>query len=582
MGMSPPPRGLLLHPPTPRRDTPPDPRTHRRYARPIVGDAPSRTWRYRLFGGLAVEGADGRVPDLGGRKQRAVLAALLLDLDRAVPADRLIDQVWGDDPPARAEVSLQAYVSKLRRQLEPERPSGSGHTVLVTEPGGYRLVAERDDVDVALFDDLRLAGAAAQAAGEHAAAARFYDEALTLHDPLLPELAGEAWVADACARLDAGYADVLDGAFDAKLALGGGRELVGDLEAAVAAHPFRERLHGHLALALYRAGRQTDALRSLADARRALAEEIGVEPGPDLRRLEADILAQAPHLDAANPRPSRDRATAPTSMATIDLRTVGDDPRASRPTEPVAGSTLVGRASEIAVLTEAARAAAAGRGRAVVISGEPGIGKTRLAEEVVRAATADGFVVAWARCHESAASAPYWGYTQIAEQLLEAGVVSDDARDGISAAGGGVHTIDPGADSPTLHSTMVAALRSTTRPLLLVADDLQWADASSLRALEFVAGSLSSVPVLLVATVRPVGPDAPRPSSAASPSWPAPPAPGASTCGACWAPTSARGWAGAPTALGSTTTSPASSTSARAGTPSSWARSSSCSPSRTA
>ncbi len=447
------------------------------------------------------------MPDLGGRKQRAVLAALLLDLDRAVPADRLIDQVWGDDPPARAEASLQAYVSKLRRQLEPERPSGSGHAVLVTEPGGYRLVAERDDVDVALFDDLRLAGAAAQAAGEHAAAARFYDEALTLHDPLLPELAGEAWVADACARLDAAYADVLDGAFDAKLALGGGRELVGDLEAAVAAHPFRERLHGHLALALYRAGRQTDALRSLADARRALAEEIGVEPGPDLRRLEADILAQAPHLDAANPRPSRDRPTAPTS--TIDLRTIGDDTRASRPTESVAGSTLVGRASEIAVLTEAARAAAAGRGRAVVISGEPGIGKTRLAEEVVRAATADGFVVAWARCHESAASAPYWGYTQIAEQLLEAGVVSDGARDGISAAGGGVHTIDPGADSPTLHSTMVAALRSTTRPLLLVADDLQWADASSLRALEFVAGSLSSVPVLLVATVRPVGPDAP-------------------------------------------------------------------------
>ena len=90
---------------------------------------------------------------------------------------------------------------------------------------------------------------------------------------------------------------ILDGSFDAKLALGGGRELVADLEAAVAAHPFRERLHGHLALALYRAGRQTDALRSLADARRVLAEEIGIDPGPDLRRLEADILAQAPHLD---------------------------------------------------------------------------------------------------------------------------------------------------------------------------------------------------------------------------------------------------------------------------------------------
>ena len=488
-----------------------------------MSDSPG-PWRYRVLGGLAVEGDDGRVPDLGGRKQRAVLAALLLDLGRPVPADRLIDQVWGDGAPARAEASLQAYVSKLRRQLEPERPNGGGHRVLVNEPGGYRLVAERDDVDLARFDDLRLAATAAQAAGDHATAAARYDEALALHGPLLPELAGEAWVADAAARLDAVHADVLDGAFDTRLALGGGRELVGDLEAAVAVHPFRERLHGHLALALYRAGRQTDALRSLADARRVLAEEIGIEPGPDLRRLEADILAQAPHLDPVDPAPGplpghpgdqpgpqRGRgtdATAPTTTTTIDLRTPGHPEVVLRPGEPDAGSTLVGRATEIAVLTEAARAARAGRGRAVVISGEPGIGKTRLAEEIVRTATADGFSVAWARCHESAAAAPYWGYTQIAEQLLEAGVISDDARDGISAAGGGVHTIDPGAHRPTLHGTMVAALRSTTRPLLLVVDDLQWADASSLRALEFVAGSLSAVPVLLVATVRPVGPDA--------------------------------------------------------------------------
>ena len=458
-----------------------------------MSDSPG-PWRYRVLGGLAVEADGGRLPDLGGRKQRAVLAALLLDLGRAIPAERLIDQVWGGAAPPRAEASLQAYVSKLRRLLEPERPNGAGHTVLVTEPGGYRLVAERDDVDLSLFDDLRLAGTASQAAGDHAAAERFYDEALGLHAPLLPELAGEAWVADAAARLDAAYAEVLDGAFDAKLALGGGRELVGDLEAAVAAHPFRERLHGHLALALYRAGRQTDALRSLADARRVLAEEIGIEPGPDLRRLEADILAQALHLDGP--------------LATIDLSSPGHAVPAERPAASDTGSTLVGRDAEVAWLAEAARVAAGGHGRVVVISGEPGIGKTRLAEEIVRTATADGFVVAWARCHESAASAPYWGYTQIAEQLLAAGVVSDDARDGISAAGGGVHTIDPGADRPTLHSTMVAALRSTTRPVLLVADDLQWADASSLRALEFVAGSLASVPVLLVATVRPVGPDA--------------------------------------------------------------------------
>ncbi len=122
---------------------------------------PGFTWHYRLLGGLAVEGADGRVPDLGGRKQRAVLAALLLDLDRAVPADQLIDRVWGHEAPPRAGASLQAYISKLRRQLEPGRPDRAGHAVLITEPGGYRLAVERDAVDLARFDDLRLAATAA-------------------------------------------------------------------------------------------------------------------------------------------------------------------------------------------------------------------------------------------------------------------------------------------------------------------------------------------------------------------------------------------------------------------------------------
>lgn len=495
--------GLLLPPPTSWQQQPASPARPEdppRYARASVSDTPGPTWRYRLLGGLAVEGADGRVPDLGGRKQRAVLAALLLDLDRAVPADRLIDQVWGGDAPARAAASLQAYVSKLRRQLEPRRPDGAGHAVLVTEPGGYRLAADRDAVDLARFDDLRLEAAAALAAGDAATAAERYDGALALHGPLLPELAGESWVADAAARLEAAHADVLDGAFEAKLALGLARELVGGLEAAVAAHPFHERLRGQLAVALYRAGRQTDALRSLADARRVLADEIGVEPGPELRQLEADILAQAPHLDA----PLR-----PTVMGAPSTGTTIPSDRAGPAERPGGRMGMVGRSAELAWLVEATRQAATGAGRVVVVSGEPGIGKTRLAEELVAEAAGQGFVVAWARCQESASSAPYWGYTQIAEQLLDAGVISDAARDGISAAGGGVHTIDPGADRATLHGTMVAALRSATRPLLLVVDDLQWADASSLRALEFVAGALPTVPVLLVATVRPVGADAP-------------------------------------------------------------------------
>lgn len=159
-------------------------------------------------------------------------------------------------------------------------------------------MAGRDAVDLAQFDDLRREAAAALAAGDTAIAAARFDDALALHAPLLPEFAGEAWVADAAARLATVHADVLEGVFEAKLKLGLDSELVPPLEAAVATHPFRERLRAHLARALYRGARQTDALRSLADARRILGEEIGVEPGPELRQLEADILAQASHLDA--------------------------------------------------------------------------------------------------------------------------------------------------------------------------------------------------------------------------------------------------------------------------------------------
>ncbi len=484
-----------------------------RYRRRPVPSPARAPLTFQLLGGLNVL-RNGAAVDLGGRKQRAVLAVLALHADAPVPADRIIDHVWGDGAPARADVSLQAYVSKLRRLLEPGRPAAGGHAVLVTEPGGYRLVVKRADIDLARFDDLREAATVAQAGGDLATAARHYDAALALHGPLLPEMADEPWVAEAAAVVEAALADALDGAFEAKLALGRGRELIPGLETAVAAHPFQERLRGHLALALYRAGRQTDALRSLADARRALADEIGVEPGPQLRQLEADILAHAPRLAAPEAYP---RAAVPSRSAPpTDPATSADRPPVD-PSGPPAGGTpggaigLVGRADELDRLVDAARVAAGGDGGAVVISGEPGIGKTRLAEELVASVSTGQHVVVWARCQESASSAPYWGYTQIAEQVLAAGVVSDAARENISAVGGGVHTIDPGADRLALHASMVAALRSLERPLLIVVDDLQWADASSLRALEFVAGALSSVPVLLVATVRPVGPDASPP-----------------------------------------------------------------------
>jgi DNA-binding SARP family transcriptional activator/nucleoside-triphosphatase THEP1 len=475
-----------------------------------VAPDPRPALRFHLLGGLVVE-RDGVPLDLGGRKQRAVLAALLLELDRPVSADRLIDRVWGDDPPGRAAVSLQAYVSKLRNLLEPERREGGDYAVLRTEPAGYRLVAARVDVDLARFEDLC---AEAAASDDPAGIATAYEGALALTGPLIPELAGEPWVVDAATRVDTARADALEGAYEARLAQGRGRELVPGLEAAVADHPYRERLRMQLALALYRSGRQTDALRSLAEARRVLADEIGVEPGPELQAVESDILAHAPHLESPVASPSAPPSSARSaSGAPPDGSTPGAVPLRSpeAPVHGTAGAPLVGRTDELATLVGAATRAAAGRGSAVVVSGEAGIGKTRLVEELVAAPEAAGFVVGWARCHESASGAPYWGYTQIAEQILDADLVSVASRAGISAVGGGVHTIDPAADRHALHASMVAALRSVTRPMLILVDDLQWADASSLRVLELVTTVLPSIPVLVVATVRPVGPDAPTP-----------------------------------------------------------------------
>ena len=480
--------------------------------------APGPVLRFGVFGGLTVL-REGEPVQLGGRKQRAVLAVLVLQAGQVVPADRVVEQVWGDDPPPRAEASLQAYVSKLRRQLEPGRRTGERNAVLVTEPAGYRLAAERAAVDLTRFEDLVATARAALTEGDPARAAEDYDTALRLHGPLLPELAGSPWVVEAATPLAIVHADALEGGFEAKLALGGDRDLVAGLEAAVTAHPFRERLRALLAQALYRAGRQTDALRSLAEARRTLAEEIGVQPGPELRAMEADILAHAPHLLASAPDKPSDRPSEPvppTPPAAGGPARTTSTPLAQSVAasggSPLTGQVnLVGRDVELGWLVESARLAAAGEGRVVVVGGEPGIGKTRLVEELVEASETDDVVVAWARCVESASSAPFWGYSQIAEQLMAAGVIGDAAQEGISAVGGGVHTIDPSADRLALYGSIVGALRLSPRPLLLVADDIQWADASSLRLLEFIAGTLRSMPVLLVVTVRTVGPDAPAP-----------------------------------------------------------------------
>jgi DNA-binding SARP family transcriptional activator len=453
---------------------------------------------FALLDGLVVR--DGtEVLDLGGPKPRAVLAALLLELGRAVPADRLIRLVWGEEPPARAESSLQAYISNLRRALEPGRRPREEPRVLVTRPGGYALEVSREAVDVARFEEMAARGHAQLAPGTAAAAAAAtatLDVALALwRGPLLPELADEPWVTDAAIRLARVRAQAIEDQMEARLLLGEHASLVAPLEQAVFADPYRERFRAQLALSLYRSGRQREALATLDEARAALAE-VGLEPGRELRRLEQDLLDQAPHLDAP---PSADRA-APAAPNLADATAAIVERRGPR--------AFVGRDHELEVVRSALDAARHGRGRPVVVSGEPGIGKTRLVEEL--AAHADGAVVAWARCPESAAQAAYWPCIQIGRQIEAAGVIAPDLVTGLLPEEDTVPD-DPMADRLALHVAAARVLTSATRPLIIVVDDLQWADPASLRVIEFLAGELQRTNVLLVATVRPVGPDASAP-----------------------------------------------------------------------
>jgi DNA-binding SARP family transcriptional activator len=214
-----------------------------------------------------------------------------------VSADRLIDALWGEQPPASAVKTLQTYVSQLRRELEPHARPG-GWRALQTLDGGYRLQVDRDSVDADRFARLVDTGRQALGRGEPAVAASWLREGLGLwRGPAFAELAGVPVAQAEAARLEELRLVAVEGRVDAELGLGRHAELVGELEALVAVHPFRERLRGQLMLALYRCGRQADALHVCQDARRALVEELGIDPGPALQQLQRQILDQDPALD---------------------------------------------------------------------------------------------------------------------------------------------------------------------------------------------------------------------------------------------------------------------------------------------
>jgi ABC-type transport system substrate-binding protein/DNA-binding SARP family transcriptional activator/streptogramin lyase len=236
--------------------------------------------------------ADGRGVAVGGGRQRALLALLLVHAGEVVSRDRLIEELWAGKPPPGGSQSLDAYISRLRRAF---REAGAGD-VLATRAPGYVLHAE--ETDARCFEALAAEGREALAAGEAARAAQLLAEALALwRDAAYVEVADESWARAEAGRLAGLRLSAMEDWIEAELALGRHAALVPELEVLVPREPTRERLAGQLMLALYRSGRQADALAAYRAVRRSLVEELGLEPGPELRRLEAAVLAHDPALD---------------------------------------------------------------------------------------------------------------------------------------------------------------------------------------------------------------------------------------------------------------------------------------------
>jgi WD40 repeat protein/DNA-binding SARP family transcriptional activator len=419
---------------------------------------------------------DGRPVAVGGAKQRAVLAMLGLDANHAVTADRLIAGLWGEQPPPSAANMVHNYVWRLRRVL-----GGDGGAELLTRGRGYELRIDRELVDVCRLERLVSEAARAADAGEPANGAAREALALFRGDPLA-DVADEPFAAAEIRRLEELRLTAAELAIDADLAAGRHREVLGEIDAVLAANPLRERLHGQRMLVLYRCGRQADALEAYRQARRTLVEEIGVEPAPELRRLHDAILRQDPSLDVEPVA-----AELPHEL----------DASASPP--------LIGRDRELRVLLARWKRAAGGAGALVTIAGAYGMGKTRLAAEIAGEAHREDATVFYA----AGTGPPEAALAVIArarEPRRPVLVVVDDADRAPAVVRAAVREL-----APTLHRLPVlvlatgqetAALARLEPDEALVLEPLDAASVGAIAAFYAPAGA-AAVPVeTLLATSR--------------------------------------------------------------------------------
>jgi DNA-binding SARP family transcriptional activator len=441
---------------------------------------------YRILGPLAVE-HDGRALELGPAKEQALLAALVVRANQVVATDRLVEDVWGNNPPPSAPGSLRVHVSRLRKSLR------AGGDVLTTHAAGYRLGTDESAIDAVRFERRLAEGRQLLATGDAIAAADTLRAALSewRGELLAGVAAGPALLAEAL-RLEERHMEAVELRLEADLACGRHAGLAPELDALVDAHPLRERLWAALVLALYRCGRQADALRAFQGLRRILKAELDAEPGGELLRLEEAILHQRAELDWVPP-------SAPVEG--------GVQGRGLPHELDAAADVFVGRTSELHRLAVAWDATVWGQRSAVLLAGEPGIGKTSLAAAFARTVDANGGIVLFGRCDDQVLL-PYQPFAQALHRWL--------TRDSDAPAATSLDLTellpplpehlrgDAEVERLWLFDAVVDTLAaaSTNAPVLLVLDDLHWAAPSTVLLLRHVLRSSPSMRLLVVVTYR--------------------------------------------------------------------------------
>jgi DNA-binding SARP family transcriptional activator/tetratricopeptide (TPR) repeat protein len=429
---------------------------------------------FRILGPLEVFD-EGRSVDVGAAKQRALLAVLLLNANRVVSSDRLIEALWGERAPGTAPKALQVYVSQLRKALGRDR--------ILTRAPGYELRVDAGELDLDRFQALDSEG--------------HLDEALRLwRGSPLAEFVYEPFAQSEIGRLEELRLACLERRIEEDLATGRHAAIIGELERLVSLHPLRERLRAELMLALYRSGRQAEALDAYQDARRALTEELGIVPSQGLRELEQAILRQDAALE-------------------LDLAVAA---------ETRTGAFFVGREEELEALRTDIDEASRGHGRLVLLVGEPGIGKSRLAEEALRIAHQRSARVLVGRCWEAGGAPAYWPWVQALRSYLH-DCDRDLLRTQLAVGAEDVaHLLPelrelfpdlPDPSSPEsegarirLFEAVLAFLKNIARerPLVMFFDDLHAADEPSLLLLRFLARDIAGARLFLLAAYRDVDP----------------------------------------------------------------------------